>query len=130
MKLFLFALVLTMTQAFAAATPSKVHFTSPEDKAVVAQTFEVEFAVDGMSVEKAGVMKKGTGHHHLIVDGEPVKKGMIVPKDATHLHFGDGATKTSLTLTPGVHTLTLQFADGSHISLGPDYARTITVTVK
>lgn len=128
MKLFFFALVLIMSQAFAA--DSKIHFVKPADNAIVAETFDVDFTVDGMTVEKAGVMKKGTGHHHLIIDGKPIAKGKIVPKDATHLHFGDGATHTSLTLKPGKHTLTLQFADGSHISLGPDYSNTITVTVK
>jgi hypothetical protein len=128
MKLFIFALALTMSQAFAAE--SKMHFVKPADNAIVAETFDVEFAVDGMTVEKAGVVTKGTGHHHLIIDGEAVAKGKVVPKDATHLHFGDGATHTSLTLKPGKHTLTVQFADGAHISLGPDYAKTITVTVR
>lgn len=128
MKLLIFALVLTMSQVFAAE--SKMHFVKPSDNAIVAETFDVAFTVDGMTIEKAGMMKKGTGHHHLIIDGEPIAKGKIVPKNETHLHFGDGATHTSLTLKPGKHTLTLQFADGSHISLGPDYAKTITVTVK
>ncbi|MBC7712084.1 MAG: DUF4399 domain-containing protein [Rhizobacter sp.] len=129
MKSLILALALTATTAFA-ATPAKIHFTKPMDKETVTSPFAVEFAVDGMTVEKAGVMKKGTGHHHLIVDGEPVAAGKIVPKDATHLHFGDGATSTTLTLKPGVHTLTLQFADGSHISMGPEYSTTISVTVK
>lgn len=128
MKLFIFALALTMSQAFAAE--SKMHFVKPVDNAIVAETFDVEFTVDGMTVEKSGVMKKGTGHHHLIIDGQAIAKGKIVPKDATHIHFGDGASHTSLTLKPGKHTLTLQFADGSHISLGPEYAKTITITVK
>jgi hypothetical protein len=131
MKSLILALAFSVSFAATAAAPaSKIHFTTPADKAVVAQTFDVEFAVDGMTVEKAGVMKKGTGHHHLIIDGEPVKAGMVVPKDATHMHFGDGSTKTTLTLKPGVHTLTLQFADGSHISMGPEYSTTISVTVK
>lgn len=128
MKLLALALLVFATQSFAAT--SKIHFVTPSDKAEVAQSFPVEFKVDDMTIEKAGVMKKGTGHHHLIVDGSPIPAGKIVPKDETHLHFGDGSAKTTLNLKPGVHTLTLQFADGAHISLGPDYSTTITVTVK
>ena len=129
MKLLILALAFSATQAFA-ATASKMHFITPTDKQEVAQTFVVEFKVDDMTVEKAGVMKKGTGHHHLIVDGSPIPAGKIVPKDETHLHYGDGATTATLKLKPGVHTLTLQFADGSHISMGPEYSTTIAVTVK
>ena len=54
----------------------------------------------------------------------------MVPADATHLHFGKGQTETMLKLTPGKHTLTLQFADGAHQSYGPDLSSTITVEVK
>ena len=123
------ALLLSLTSAFAAA-PSKVHFTKPLDKEVVAQTFKVEFTVDGMAVEKAGAPKEGTGHHHLIIDGKAVDKGQIVPKDDTHKHFGDGSTSTTITLKPGKHTLTLQFADGTHKSYGEEYSTTISVEVK
>ncbi len=128
MKLLILALLVSATGAFAAEP--KIHFSKPNDKEVVTSPFLVEFKVDDMTVEKAGVMKKGTGHHHLIVDGKPIPAGKIVPKDKTHLHYGDGQASTTLELTPGVHTLTLQFADGSHISLGPDYSKTISVTVK
>jgi hypothetical protein len=128
MKSFILVLAISATTAFAAT--SKMHFVKPMDKETVTSSVQVEFKVDDMTVEKAGIMKKGTGHHHLIIDGQSIPAGKIVPKDATHLHFGDGATSTTLTLTPGVHTLTLQFADGSHISMGPEYSTTISVTVK
>jgi len=130
MKAFMTAvLFLSMSAAFA-ATASKVHFVKPKNNEVVSETFEVQFGVDGMVVAKAGEMKEGTGHHHLIVDGKPVPKGEVVPKDETHKHFGDASTSTKVTLPPGKHTLTLQFADGAHKSLGDDYATTITVEVK
>lgn len=122
-------LFLSLSSAFAAAK-SKVMFVSPKDGETVAQTFEVHFGVEGMTVAKAGDLKEGTGHHHLIIDGKPVKKGEVVPKDETHKHFGDGATSTKVTLSPGKHTLTLQFADGTHKSYGDEYATTITVNVK
>ncbi|WP_369016004.1 DUF4399 domain-containing protein [Streptomyces kutzneri] len=39
-------------------------------------------------------------------------------------------TATTLTLPPGVHRLTLQFADGMNRSYGPDMSQTISVTVR
>lgn len=128
MKFLIAALIMTASSAY--STTSKVDFITPTNGMEVTSPFTVEFKVEGMTVEKAGVMKKGTGHHHLIIDGKEVKKGMVVGKDETHLHFGDGATQTTVKLPPGKHTLTLQFADGAHISFGPEYAKTITVDVK
>jgi hypothetical protein len=128
MKKLMFAtLLLSSSLSFAA---SKVFFVKPHDKEVVSSTFDVEFGVEGMTVQKAGPPKEMTGHHHIIIDGTGVKKGELVPKDETHKHFGDGSSKTSLTLKPGKHTLTLQFADGTHKSYGDEMAATITVEVK
>ena len=130
MKSFLTITMLLSLGSGFAATTSKVHFVKPLDKAVVPSTFQVEFAVDGMTVTKAGEIKEGTGHHHLIIDGMPVDKGQVIPKDETHKHFGDGAKTASVSLKPGKHTLTMQFADGAHKSLGEEYASTITIEVK
>jgi Domain of unknown function (DUF4399) len=107
-----------------------VDFTSPKDKEVVPQTFEVKFEVKGMKVAKAGVTDHGTGHHHIIIDGKPIPKGEVVPADDLHKHYGDGAVTAKLTLKPGPHTLTLQFADGLHKSYGPELSKTINITVK
>lgn len=108
---------------------AKVSFTEPADGATVTSPVHVVMAVEGLTVNPAGVLMPATGHHHLIVDGQPVPMGETVPKDATHIHFGKGDAETSLELTPGKHTLTLQFADGMHRSYGPDLSSTITVTV-
>jgi hypothetical protein len=128
MKFILIAATFIGINAF--ASQSKVHFISPVDKSTVAVTFPVEFSIEGLTVEKAGILKEGTGHHHLIIDGKPIEKGQVVPKDETHKHFGDGSSKTTLTLAPGKHTLTLQFADGVHKSFGSEYSETISVNVK
>ena len=80
-------------------------------------------------MKPAGALVAGTGHHHVIVDGQPVEQGEVVPKDDTHIHFGDGSTETELELAPGEHTLTLQFADGMHRSYGRALSKTITITV-
>lgn len=107
-----------------------VYFVSPHDGASVGQKVNVEMGVKGMQVHPAGKVIRDTGHFHLIIDGAFVPKGQAVPKDATHLHFGKGQTKTELKLAPGMHTLTLQFADGHHISYGKAMSRTIHVIVK
>jgi hypothetical protein len=47
------------------------------------------------------------------------------------VHFGKGQTETTLTLTPGKHTLQLVFADYLHQSFNPPlYSKKITITVK
>ena len=40
--------------------------------------------------------------------------GAEIPFDDTHLHFGKGQTEASITLSPGKHKLTLQFANALH----------------
>lgn len=130
---FIAAMSLLFTLSVAHATSPKVPgvaFVQPSDNQVVPQTFPVEFVVTGMAVAKAGVMTKETGHHHVIIDGKAIPKGQVVPMDETHKHFGDGSTKTMLTLKPGKHTLTLQFADGAHKSYGEEFSKTINVEVK
>jgi hypothetical protein len=109
---------------------SKVVFIEPKDGATVPQKFKVKFGVEGMKIANAGTMTPGTGHHHLIIDGTPVPKGQPVPTDAQHMHFGKGQTESEMTLKPGKHTLTLQFADGAHLSYGEMMSQTIHITVK
>jgi hypothetical protein len=108
----------------------KIMFVAPQEGATVKSPFKVEMGIEGMTVLPAGEMKEHTGHHHLIVDGQPVPSGDVVPKDETHMHFGKGQTSTELTLKPGKHTLTLQFADGAHKSYGPDMSSAINITVE
>ncbi len=113
----------------ASAPTGHVSFVFPQDGAKVFTDVDVVFAVDGMRVRAAGedIADHASGHHHLIIDGAPIPAGQVVPADATHIHFGKGQTSTTQTLTPGKHTLTLQFADGVHMSYGPAMSATIHV---
>jgi len=54
----------------------------------------------------------------------------MIIKDSTHLHYGKAQTSVELKLTPGTHTLALQFADGLHRSYGSQMAATVSVKVK
>jgi len=83
-----------------------------------------------MTIKPAGELAEGTGHHHLIIDSPVIPKGTPIPVDEKHIHFGKGQTETEIKLSPGKHVLSLQFADGAHLSYGPEMRATITVTVK
>lgn len=106
-----------------------VYFVNLKNGDTVKSPVIIEMGVNGMSVEPAGTVHEGKGHHHLIIDGDYIDKGAVVPSDVTHLHFGKGQTIDTLSLSPGSHTLTLQFADGAHRSYGKDWSSTIKVTV-
>lgn len=108
---------------------ARVFFVSLEDGQSIESPVKIEMGAEGINVHPAGEIIEGTGHHHIIVDGEPVPFGEMVPADEQHIHFGGGQTETELELTPGSHTLTLQFADGLHRSYGAEMAATINVEV-
>ncbi|VVD96879.1 ATPases of the AAA+ class [Pandoraea soli] len=116
--------------ALAQSAQPRVFFVVPTDGATVSNPVVVKFGVEGMAIKPAGDMTSNAGHHHLIIDGDPIPAGQVVPTDDTHLHFGKGQTETSVNLTPGDHTLTLQFANGAHQSYGPAMSQTIKVHVK
>lgn len=110
---------------FAAPEAGEVKGPERDGKVVV----PVKMGAEGIAVEAAGEQKEGSGHHHILIGHEPLAVGMPVPKDETHLHFGKGQTETELELAPGKHSLTLQFADGLHLSYGPELSSTIEVEV-
>jgi hypothetical protein len=115
---------------------SKVFFIEPTDGAEVKGPLvdgkvplKVKMGVEGIALEPAGAQKQGSGHHHIIVDGEFIAMGTVVPKDETHLHYGQAQSEADIALAPGDHTLTMQFADGAHMSYGPQLAKSIKVKV-
>ena len=107
-----------------------VDFGNLKDGDTVTSPVKIEFLVYGKTIKPAGEDVEGTGHHHIIVDGGSIQAGTVVPADDTHIHFGKGQTETSLELSPGKHTLTLQFADYAHRSFGSKWSKTITVNVE
>jgi hypothetical protein len=111
---------------------AKVFFVSPKDGATVSSPFKVQMGVSNIKVDTAGPVLAGVGHHHLFIDAEDsLPAGTPVPKDDNHIHYGKGQTESAdITLSPGKHKLTLQFADGLHRSYGSKLSSTITVNVK
>lgn len=113
----------------AAAPAGRVFLIEPAEGAQVKSPVHLKFGVEGMTVAPAGTPDPLSGHHHILIDTAAIPAGTIVPKDDHHQHFGKGQTETDLELTPGEHSLTLQFADGNHISYGEAWSATVKVTV-
>lgn len=111
---------------------ARVYFKNVKNNSTVSSPLKVEFGIENIQIDTAGPVVAGSGHHHLFVDAEDsLAAGTVIPKDATHLHFGKGQTQIdSLKLSAGQHKLTLQFADGLHRSYGGKLATTINVIVK
>ena len=109
----------------------RVYFTSPSNNAELKSPVKLVFGVDGMSIRPAleDVSDKTSGHHHLIIDSDGIPSGKVVPMNKQHIHYGKGQTSATIELTPGKHTLRLQFANGAHISYGPEMSSEITVTI-
>lgn len=110
---------------------AKVMFKNLKQADAVTSPFQIEMGVEGIRIDTAGPVVAGSGHHHIIIDGpDSLASGKIIPMDSTHRHFGRGQTEAELTLPPGKHRLTLQFADGLHRSYGSKLSAAITITVK
>lgn len=112
---------------------AKAFIISPADGAVVPQTFVIQFGLNGVGVAPAGVQNAKTGHHHLLIDQEklPDLTQPIPAVDGKIIHFGGGQTETTVTLSPGKHTLQILLGDFAHIPhKNPVYSQKITVYVK
>ena len=110
---------------------AKVYFIEPADGAKIKGAVTVKFGLVGMGVAPAGVEKKDTGHHHLLVDAKLADLGAAIPADDKHRHFGGGQTETTVSLPPGRHTLQLVVGDHNHIPHNPPImSDIITITVE
>jgi hypothetical protein len=108
-----------------------VFFVEPLAGATVPITFTVSMSATGLIVEPAGEVHEGAGHLHILVDTDFIPAGEAIPKDEQHLHYGKGQITATLALTPGTHTLRLQFANGAHIALeGEQYRDSIQLSVQ
>lgn len=126
----LIGLVLASCAQMQTVSAQSVWFVEPKDGATVTSPFKVVFGVKGMAVEPAGEIKPNSGHHHLLINLGPIPAGEVIPVDDAHLHFGKAQTEAEIKLPPGNYKLTMQFANGAHISYGPAMAASINVTVK
>jgi hypothetical protein len=98
---------------------AKVYIVSPANGAVVPLKTTVRFGLINMGIAPAGDEKANSGHHHLLIDSPLPPLDEPIPSDANHLHFGAGQTETTITLTPGKHTLQLILGDAKHVPHDP-----------
>lgn len=138
MKILLsIALLALMPFSFAAErTPApqgaQVYFIAPQDGQTVASPVTVKFGLKGMGVAPAGTVNAQAGHHHLLIDLDKLPAmDQPLPSNDQVVHFGGGQTETSLTLSPGQHTLQLVLGDALHVPFDPPLmSQKITITVK
>ena len=111
--------------------PPEIYFRAPANGATVSATFPVVFGLRYYGVAPAGVNIKGTGHFHVLIDGEAPAAGVIIPNDSLNRHFGTGVIETKITLSPGTHTLRLVLGDFEHRVIGPELVSApIRITVR
>jgi hypothetical protein len=137
-----FALAAALSLASAGAvvaadrTPSaagaEVYIVSPKDGDRVKGPVTVVFGLKGMGIAPAGIKFDNTGHHHLLIDtNAPSDLSLPLPADEHNVHFGKGQTETTVTLSPGKHTLQLVLADYLHTPHDPPVmSKKITIVVE
>lgn len=115
----------------AAPAGAKVSITSPANGATVKSPVTIAFAIEGMTLAPAGTSDPNTGHHHVLIDTGLPPLDQPIPKDASHVHFGQAQTEGQVELSPGQHTLQLLLADGNHVPHDPPVvSEQITITVE
>jgi Domain of unknown function (DUF4399) len=114
------------------APGQQVFFVGIADGAVVSSPVKVKFGVTGLTVKPAleDIENKNAGHHHLLVNLDSLPEGQAIPFTDQHIHFGKGQTEADVILPPGRYKLTMQFANGAHVSYGKRLSQTISITVR
>lgn len=134
-RTLLLALALGCAGSAYAASPApqgaELYFISPADGTHVNGKFTVRFGLHGMGVAPAGVDMPNTGHHHLLINADPMPDlTKPLPSSDSVRHFGKGQTETDLELPPGKYTLQLVLGDANHVPFDPPLtSHKITVTV-
>ncbi|MFL2996559.1 MAG: DUF4399 domain-containing protein [Cytophagales bacterium] len=108
----------------------KVFFKWPKDGSTVASPVFVDMGVEGMIIEPAGIVKEGYGHHHILINQKSWPEGEVIPTSDSTIHFGKGQTDASIELDPGRYIISLQFADGVHVSFGELMSESIQINVE
>ena len=109
-----------------------VIISKPAPMSDVTSPLEVCMETTGYTVEPAkNGVNEGKGHHHLIIDADLPDLSQPVPKDAQHIHMGDGSTCKTIELAKGkMYTIKALFARGNHIPYDPAVTSSVVVFVK
>lgn len=111
---------------------AEIYFVSPANGAHVSSKFTVRFGLRGMGIAPAGIDLPNTGHHHLLINPDPMPDLTLpLPTNDQIRHFGKGQTETDIELKPGAYTLQLLLGNHLHIPHQPPVmSGTITVNVE
>ena len=109
-----------------------VTIVKPAPMSDVTSPVEICMETNGYTVEPAkNGVNEGKGHHHLIINSDLPDLGQPVPKDAQHIHMGDGSTCKSIELPKGkMYTIKALFARGNHVPYDPAVTDSVVVFVK
>ncbi len=135
-----FLLIANLSFATEPATPprhpsprgAEVFIISPKNGETVTNPIIVKFGIKGMTLAPAGTQEPNTGHHHLLVDMKTLPPlDQAIPSNENSIHFGKAQTETTLTLSPGPHTLQLLLGDVNHMPHQPPVvSKKIKIVVK
>ncbi|MFD5513588.1 DUF4399 domain-containing protein [Streptomyces sp. NPDC127051] len=111
---------------------AKVYIITPAEGSEVGKTFSVKFGVEGIMVKPAGDQTPHSGHFALMVNVDkahhadmPISTSLHpgpdveIPAGPQTYSFGKAQTDTTITLSPGQHTLQLIFVDQYHVPFKP-----------
>jgi hypothetical protein len=136
LKKITLAIIALLTYGLALWVSSALAFQAvtidqPSNGANVSSPVSVCMTTWGVEVEpaKKGV-NEGKGHHHILVDVDLPDLGKPVPKDANHIHMGDGSTCKTIQLSTGKHTIRTLFAKGNHMPYNPPLTDMVVINVK
>ncbi len=119
-----------------AAAPTEpvraVEIVSPRDGDTVSVPFTITFAESGVEVIPAnGQAEPWKGHHHFVVDDEPVSDTLPLPPAPIVVHLGDGSrSRTIDSLPPGPHRIIAIFASGNHVPMAGVKRDTVNIVVR
>lgn len=125
-------IALALVAGIASAEDATAYIVSPADGATLKNPVTVVFGLrNPWGVAPAGTKLDNTGHHHLLIDVPLPDLTQPIAKDDQHRHFGGGQTETTVSLSPGKHTLQLLLGDFAHVPHQPPVvSKPITITVE
>lgn len=126
--------------ALAACAPASrepsMRIVYPEPGARVPEAkVPIHVQVRNFRLVRPGAPQPGEGHLHLFIDvpASAIADGQIIPLDQTDKYVHMGAppfTTRTLSLSPGVHTITAVMADGTHAKLPTPAPVSVTLFVQ
>lgn len=115
-KSIIFIMILALSRIASAESNSPtIELKGVQNGKTYQSPIELEFIVENIKVQKAGIKEDNSGHHHILLDLDELPDlNSPLPMTENIIHFGKGQTSVSLELESGKHTIQLLFADYSH----------------